>query len=103
MNYLKIISRDDFHRKSKILTDTNQYPDNKLTEQQTSEVTNGGSVGGEKSDEICEKYVIEKPEGIKNDEYDEESGKRDDSEKVTFTDKRNGIEKLPPGWEKHEG
>lgn len=87
-----------FHRKSKILTDTNQYPDNKLTEQQTSE-----GCGGEKSDETCEKYVIEKPEGVK-DEYEEESdGKRDDSEKVKSGDKKNGIEKLPPGWERHEG
>lgn len=84
-------------RKSKILTDTNQYPDNKLTEQQTSE----GS-GGEKSDETCEKYVIEKPEGVK-DEYDEDGDKRDDSEKVKCADKKNGIEKLPPGWERHEG
>lgn len=75
---------------------TNQYPDNKLTEQQTSEIV------GEKSDEVCEKYVIEKPEGVK-DEYDEDGGKRDDSEKVKSADKKNGIEKLPPGWEKHEG
>lgn len=89
--------KNPFCSKNKIHTDTNQYPDNKLTEQQqTSEV-----VGiGEKSDEICEKYVIEKPEGNK-DEYDED--KRDDSEKVKCADKKNGIEKLPPGWEKHEG
>jgi hypothetical protein len=60
-------------------------------------------VVGEKSDEMCEeKYVIEKPEGVK-DEYDED-GKRDDSEKVICAaEKKNGIEKLPPGWEKHEG
>jgi hypothetical protein len=51
---------------------------------------------------VCEKYVIEKPEGVK-DEYDEDGGKKDDSEKVKCSDKRNGIEKLPPGWEKHEG
>ncbi|XP_070494127.1 protein Fe65 homolog isoform X3 [Chironomus tepperi] len=83
--------------KNKILTDTNQYPDNKLTEQQTSE-----GCGGEKSDEMCEKYVIEKPEGVK-DEYEEEGdGKRDDREKVKSGDKKNGIEKLPPGWERHE-
>lgn len=84
------------YSKNKIHTDTNQYPDNKLTEQETSEVV------GEKSDEMCEKYVIEKPEGVK-DEYDEEGSKRDDSEKVKCSDKKNGIEKLPPGWEKHEG
>lgn len=58
--------------------------------------------GGEKSDEMCEKYVIEKPEGVKDD-YEEEDGKRDDSEKVKSVDKKNGIEKLPPGWERHEG
>jgi hypothetical protein len=93
-----LINKLKFHRKSKILTDTNQYPDNKLTEQQTSE-----GCGGEKSDETCEKYVIEKPEGVK-DEYEEEGdGKRDDSEKVKSADKKNGIEKLPPGWERHEG
>lgn len=51
---------------------------------------------------MCEKYVIEKPEGVK-DEYDEDGGKRDDSEKVKCADKKNGIEKLPPGWERHEG
>ncbi|KAG5672777.1 hypothetical protein PVAND_002871 [Polypedilum vanderplanki] len=86
--------------KSKILTDTNQYPDNKLTEQQTA--SEGSNGNGEKSDEMCEKYVIEeKPEGVK-DEYDEDGGKRDDSEKVKCSDKKNGIEKLPPGWERHE-
>ena len=84
--------------KSNILTDTSnhQYPDNKLTEQQTSERI------GEKSDEVCEKYVIEEPEGVK-DEYDDDGDKRDDSEKVKSNDKKNNIEKLPPGWEKHEG
>lgn len=46
--------------------------------------------------------MIEKPEGVK-DEYEEEGGKRDDSEKVKSVDKKNGIEKLPPGWERHEG
>ena len=88
------------YSKNKIHTDTNQYPDNKLTEQRTSEEV---MVVGEKSDEMCEKYVIEKPEGVKDEEYDEEGSKRDDSEKVKCSDKKNGIEKLPPGWEKHEG
>lgn len=89
----------NFHRKSKILTDTNQYPDNKLTEQKTT----SEGCGGEKSDETCEKYVIEKPEGVK-DEYEEEGDdKRGDREKVKSVDKKNGSEKLPPGWERHEG
>ena len=90
-----------FHRKSKILNDTNQYPDNKLlSEQQQQQQT---SENGEKSDESSEKYVIEKPEGDEKKEYDEEDGKRDDSEKVIRADKKYVGEKLPPGWEKHEG
>lgn len=88
-----------FNRKSKILSETNQYPDNKLLteqQQQTSE-------SGEKSDESSEKYVIDKPEGDEKSEYDEEEGKRDDSEKVIRADKKIVGGKLPPGWEKHEG
>lgn len=64
-------------------------------QQQTSEC-------GEKSDESSEKYVIDKPEGDEKSEYDED-GKRDDSEKVIRADKKIVGEKLPPGWEKHEG
>jgi hypothetical protein len=91
------MENDAYCRKNKILADSNQYPDNKLTEQQNT------SECGEKSDESCEKYVIEeKPEGVK-DEYDVDGSKRDDSEKVKDDDKRNVVEKLPPGWEKHEG
>ena len=88
-----------FNRKSKILNDTNQYPDNKLLteqQQQTSE-------SGEKSDESSEKYVIDKPEGDEKNEYEDEEGKRDDSEKVIRADKKIVGGKLPPGWEKHEG
>lgn len=92
------VHESDFHRKSNILSDTNQYPDNKLlTEQQHA------SESGEKSDESSEKYVIDKPEGNEKNEYDEEDGKRDDSEKVIRADKKIVGEKLPPGWEKHEG
>lgn len=87
------------NRKNKILSDTNQYPDNKLlTEQQQQ-----ASESGEKSDDSSEKYVIDKPEGDEKSEYDEEEGKRDDSEKVIRADKKIVGEKLPPGWEKHEG
>lgn len=90
-----------FHRKSKILSDTNQYPDNKLlTEQQQQQQS---SESGEKSDEPSEKYVIDKSEGEEKSEYDEDGGKRDDSEKVIRADKKILGEKLPPGWEKHEG
>lgn len=90
-----------FHRKSKILNDTNQYPDNKLLSEQQQQQPM--SENGEKSDESSEKYVIDKPEGDEKKEYDEEDGKRDDSEKVIRTDKKILGEKLPPGWEKHEG
>jgi hypothetical protein len=90
-----------FNRKSKILSDTNQYPDNKLlTEQEQQQQT---SESGEKSDESSEKYVIDKPEDEEKSEYDDEDGKRDDSEKVIRADKKIVGEKLPPGWEKHEG
>jgi hypothetical protein len=62
---------------------------------------------GEKSDESSEKYVIEKPEDDDKNEYDDEDdGKRDDSEKtLRVVDKKIDIcgQKLPPGWEKHEG
>ena len=90
-----------FHRKSKILNDTNQYPDNKLLSEQKQQQQT--SENGEKSDESSEKYVIEKPEGDEKKEYDEEDGKRDYSEKVIRADKKYVGEKLPPGWEKHEG
>lgn len=58
---------------------------------------------GEKSDESSEKYVIEKPEG---DEKDEEDGNKDDIERTLCVDKKISLfsgQKLPPGWEKHEG
>jgi hypothetical protein len=87
-------------RKSKILSETNQYPDNKLLTEQ-EQVTEGN---GEKSDESSEKYVIEKPEDDEKNEYDDEDdGKRDDSEKTLRVDKKIDICGLPPGWEKHEG
>lgn len=89
------------YRKSKILTDTNQYPDNKLLSEQQQQQQTGEN--GEKSDESSEKYVIDKPEDDEKKEYDEEDGKRDDSEKVIRADKKIVGEKLPPGWEKHEG
>lgn len=47
--------------------------------------------------------MIDKPEGDVKKEYDEEDGKRDDSEKVFRADKKIVGVKLPPGWEKHEG
>lgn len=47
--------------------------------------------------------MIDKPEDDEKNEYDEEDGKRDDSEKVIRADKKIVGEKLPPGWEKHEG
>lgn len=65
-------------------------------QQQTSE-------SGEKSDESSEKYVIDKPEGDDKHEFEEDDGKRDDSEKVIRADKKIVGEKPPPGWEKHEG
>lgn len=46
--------------------------------------------------------MIEKPEG-EDKQCDDEDGKRDDSEKVIRADKKIVGEKLPPGWEKHEG
>jgi hypothetical protein len=78
-------------RKSKILSDSNQYfmPDNKLTEQ-----------NGEKSDESNEKYVIyEKAES----EECEDGNKKDGEKQLKNLDKKIACEKLPPGWEKHEG
>lgn len=97
-NFITLLNNKK-NRKNKILSDTNRYPDNKLTEQhqQTSDKN------GEKSDESNEKYVIDKPEGEQKDEYDEDGVKRDDSEKVMRSDKKMTSEKLPPGWEKHEG
>lgn len=89
----------DLRRKSKILSDTNQYPDNKLLSEQQQQQT---SESGEKSDESSEKYVIDKPEG-EDKQCEDEDGKRDDSEKVIRADKKIVGEKLPPGWEKHEG
>lgn len=71
-----------------------------LTEQQQQPPS---SESGEKSDESSEKYVIDKPEGDEKSEYDQEDGKRDDSEKVIRSDKKILGVKLPPGWEKHEG
>ena len=47
--------------------------------------------------------MIDKPEGEDKNEYEDEDGKRDDSEKVIRADKKIVGEKLPPGWEKHEG
>lgn len=88
------------NRKSKILNDSNQYPDNKLLTEQQQQQT---SENGEKSDESSEKYVIDKPEGDEKNEYYDEDGKRDESEKVMRADKKIVGEKLPPGWEKHEG
>lgn len=87
------------YRKSKILNETNQYPDNKLLTEQ-EQVTEGN---GEKSDESSEKYVIEKPEG---DEKDEDDGNRDDKSSSLCVDKKISLcsgQHLPPGWEKHEG
>ena len=72
-----------------------------MTEQQQQR--SSSEQNGEKNDEN-EKYVIyEKEEGQQKDEYDEDGDKRDDSEKVLRTDKKITCEKLPPGWEKHEG
>lgn len=46
--------------------------------------------------------MIDRPEG-EDKQCDDEDGKRDDSEKVFRADKKIVGEKLPPGWEKHEG
>lgn len=65
-------------------------PDNKLAEQ-----------NGEKNDESNEKYVIY--EKAETEEY-EDGDKKDESEKqMKNLDKKISSEKLPPGWEKHEG
>lgn len=58
---------------------------------------------GEKNDESNEKYVIYEKPAADDEEY-EDGDKKDESEKhLKMMDKKIACEKLPPGWEKHEG